>query len=72
MVKISMDVFVRKFQPDRYILWKAGEDDAPIDHFIPTPEAAEFLKIENGKPSKEISRKASSEEPTSPAQGKRS
>lgn len=44
MVKISMDVFVRKFQPDRYSLWKAGKDNTPIDHSKPTPEAAEFLK----------------------------
>uniref|UniRef100_A0A3B5KRU5 [histone H3]-trimethyl-L-lysine(9) demethylase n=1 Tax=Xiphophorus couchianus TaxID=32473 RepID=A0A3B5KRU5_9TELE len=39
MVKISMDAFVRKFQPDRYKLWKAGKDDTPIDHVKPTPEA---------------------------------
>ncbi|XP_077440052.1 lysine-specific demethylase 4A isoform X2 [Vanacampus margaritifer] len=44
MVKISMDVFVRKFQPERYKLWKAGKDNAPIDHAKPTPEAAIFLK----------------------------
>uniref|UniRef100_A0A8C9U1T7 [histone H3]-trimethyl-L-lysine(9) demethylase n=1 Tax=Scleropages formosus TaxID=113540 RepID=A0A8C9U1T7_SCLFO len=43
MVKISMDVFVRKFQPERYKLWKAGKDLVPIDHTKPTPEAAEFL-----------------------------
>lgn len=42
MVKISMDVFVRKFQPDRYKLWKSGKDNAPIDHTKPTPEAVEF------------------------------
>ncbi|KAG8437055.1 hypothetical protein GDO86_007944 [Hymenochirus boettgeri] len=42
MVKISMDVFVRKFQPERYKLWKAGKDFAAIDHTLPTPEAAEF------------------------------
>ncbi|KAL0190272.1 hypothetical protein M9458_012970, partial [Cirrhinus mrigala] len=50
MVKISMDLFVRKFQPERYKLWKAGKDNAPIDHSKPTPEAAEFLtdgKTEN-------------------------
>uniref|UniRef100_A0A671P1K7 [histone H3]-trimethyl-L-lysine(9) demethylase n=1 Tax=Sinocyclocheilus anshuiensis TaxID=1608454 RepID=A0A671P1K7_9TELE len=50
MVKISMDVFVRKFQPERYKLWKAGKDSAPIDHSKPTPEAAEVLtdgKTEN-------------------------
>ncbi|XP_053324963.1 lysine-specific demethylase 4A [Spea bombifrons] len=42
MVKISMDVFVRKFQPERYKLWKSGKDVGPIDHTQPTPEAAEF------------------------------
>ncbi|XP_057697381.1 lysine-specific demethylase 4A isoform X2 [Corythoichthys intestinalis] len=41
-VKISMDVFVRKFQPERYKLWKAGKDNAPIDHSQPTPEADVF------------------------------
>ncbi|XP_059353696.1 lysine-specific demethylase 4A-like isoform X2 [Carassius carassius] len=51
MVKISMDVFVRKFQPERYKLWKAGKDSAPIDHSKPTPEAAEFLT--DGKMEKE-------------------
>ncbi|XP_047445612.1 lysine-specific demethylase 4A isoform X2 [Mugil cephalus] len=43
MVKISMDVFVRKFQPDRYEQWLAGRDVVPIDHSRPTPEAKEFL-----------------------------
>ncbi|KAK3580963.1 hypothetical protein CHS0354_006990 [Potamilus streckersoni] len=28
-VKISMDTFVRRFQPERYELWKAGRDIAP-------------------------------------------
>ncbi|XP_066479807.1 lysine-specific demethylase 4A [Tiliqua scincoides] len=46
MVKISMDVFVRKYQPDRYKLWKAGKDVTVLDHTLPTPEAAEFLKGE--------------------------
>ncbi|XP_050817071.1 lysine-specific demethylase 4A isoform X1 [Gopherus flavomarginatus] len=55
MVKISMDVFVRKYQPDRYKLWKAGKDVTTIDHTLPTPEAAEFFKgellqkVKNGK-----------------------
>ncbi len=45
MVKISMDVFVRKFQqPERYELWLAGKDNASIDHSKPTPEAAEFFR----------------------------
>ncbi|XP_029474599.1 lysine-specific demethylase 4A isoform X2 [Rhinatrema bivittatum] len=47
MVKISMDVFVRKFQPERYKLWKAGKDNQVIDHTIPTPEAAEFHQEEH-------------------------
>ncbi|KAM9482803.1 uncharacterized protein kdm4aa isoform 3-T3 [Clarias gariepinus] len=44
MVKISMDVFVLKFQPERYKLWMAGKDRMIIDHSKPTPEAAEFLQ----------------------------
>ncbi|KAF5909391.1 lysine-specific demethylase 4A isoform X2, partial [Clarias magur] len=44
MVKISMDVFVLKFQPERYKLWMAGKDSMIIDHSKPTPEAAEFLQ----------------------------
>ncbi|XP_022610688.1 lysine-specific demethylase 4A-like isoform X4 [Seriola dumerili] len=43
MVKISMDVFVKKFQPDRYEQWLAGRDVIPINHSRPTPEAREFL-----------------------------
>uniref|UniRef100_A0A8C6SUU4 [histone H3]-trimethyl-L-lysine(9) demethylase n=1 Tax=Neogobius melanostomus TaxID=47308 RepID=A0A8C6SUU4_9GOBI len=40
MVKIPMDTFVRKYQPERYKLWKAGKDTAPIDHSKATPEPA--------------------------------
>ncbi|XP_034558558.1 lysine-specific demethylase 4A isoform X4 [Notolabrus celidotus] len=43
MVKISMDVFVKKFQPDRYEQWLNGRDVSSIDHSRPTPEAKEFL-----------------------------
>lgn len=68
MVKISMDVFVRKFQPERYKLWKAGKDNSPIDHTKPTPEAAEFLRSDNKKPSKDISSETSPEKLTAPAQ----
>ncbi|TDH08240.1 hypothetical protein EPR50_G00095700 [Perca flavescens] len=68
MVKISMDVFVRKFQPDRYKLWKAGKDNAPIDHSKPTPEAAVFLKEDKSEPSKETPSEAGSEEPATPVQ----
>lgn len=41
-----MDVFVRKYQPDRYKLWKVGKDVTVIDHTLPTPEASEFFKGE--------------------------
>lgn len=69
MVKISMDIFVRKFQPERYKLWKAGKDNAPIDHSKPTPEAAEFLKEDKKtKPSKASPCEVSSEEPDTPVQ----
>ncbi|TNM97868.1 hypothetical protein fugu_014114 [Takifugu bimaculatus] len=53
MVKISMDVFVKKFQPERYENWLAGQDVIPINHARPTPEAKEFLKESwNDAPSK--------------------
>uniref|UniRef100_A0A3B5AM62 [histone H3]-trimethyl-L-lysine(9) demethylase n=1 Tax=Stegastes partitus TaxID=144197 RepID=A0A3B5AM62_9TELE len=68
MVKISMDVFVRKFQPDRYKLWKAGKDNTPIDHSKPTPEAAEFLKEDKIEPKTESLSEAGCEEPTAPIQ----
>ncbi|XP_071066103.1 lysine-specific demethylase 4B isoform X2 [Dasypus novemcinctus] len=36
MVKISMDVFVRILQPERYELWKQGKDLTALDHTRPT------------------------------------
>ncbi|XP_069734095.1 lysine-specific demethylase 4B isoform X1 [Phaenicophaeus curvirostris] len=36
MVKISMDVFVRILQPERYDIWKQGKDTAALDHMKPT------------------------------------
>ncbi|XP_059197897.1 lysine-specific demethylase 4B [Centropristis striata] len=36
MVKISMDVFVRCLQPDRYELWKQGKDVTVLDHLKAT------------------------------------
>lgn len=44
MVTISMDIFVRKFQPDRYQLWKQGKDLYTIDHTKPTPETTSEVK----------------------------
>uniref|UniRef100_A0A4W5N3N7 [histone H3]-trimethyl-L-lysine(9) demethylase n=1 Tax=Hucho hucho TaxID=62062 RepID=A0A4W5N3N7_9TELE len=49
MVKISMDLFVKKYQPERYEQWLAGQDTGSIDHSRPTPEAKEFLGEEEGK-----------------------
>ncbi|XP_062864359.1 lysine-specific demethylase 4C [Trichomycterus rosablanca] len=37
MVKISMDPFVRHFQPDRYQAWTQGKDTCPLDHTLATP-----------------------------------
>ncbi|CAB1445957.1 unnamed protein product [Pleuronectes platessa] len=37
MVKISMEPFVKRFQPDRYANWMVGKDSAPLDHTHPTP-----------------------------------
>uniref|UniRef100_A0A8C6MLV9 [histone H3]-trimethyl-L-lysine(9) demethylase n=1 Tax=Nothobranchius furzeri TaxID=105023 RepID=A0A8C6MLV9_NOTFU len=68
MVRISMDVFVRKFQPDRYKLWKAGKDNSPINHSKPTSEASEFLIKDGRKLSKEIPAETSSEEPDTKSQ----
>ncbi|CAH2292889.1 lysine-specific demethylase 4B isoform X1 [Pelobates cultripes] len=36
MVKISMDVFVKFLQPDRYEVWKQGKDTTVLDHLKPT------------------------------------
>ncbi|XP_054439104.1 lysine-specific demethylase 4C isoform X3 [Pteronotus mesoamericanus] len=44
MVKISMDIFVKKFQPDRYQLWKQGKDIYTIDHTKPTPASTPEVK----------------------------
>ncbi|XP_072373316.1 lysine-specific demethylase 4C-like isoform X3 [Scyliorhinus torazame] len=44
MVKISMDIFVEKFQPSRYTLWKQGKDIQTIDHTKPTPESTPELE----------------------------
>ncbi|XP_032859633.1 lysine-specific demethylase 4C isoform X2 [Tyto alba] len=44
MVKISMDIFVKTFQPNRYQLWKQGKDIYTIDHTKPMPESTPELK----------------------------
>ncbi|XP_040613230.1 lysine-specific demethylase 4C isoform X2 [Mesocricetus auratus] len=45
MVQISMDIFVKKFQPDRYQIWKQGKDIYTIDHTKPTPESTPEVKL---------------------------
>ncbi|NXL38359.1 KDM4C demethylase, partial [Glaucidium brasilianum] len=44
MVTIPMDIFVRKFQPKRYKLWKEGKDLYTIDHINPMPEVKVCLR----------------------------
>ncbi|KAG9480707.1 hypothetical protein GDO78_012263 [Eleutherodactylus coqui] len=48
MVKISMDVFVKFLQPDRYEVWKQGKDITVIDHLkateVSSPELEAWLE----------------------------
>uniref|UniRef100_A0A673V1L6 Lysine-specific demethylase 4B n=1 Tax=Suricata suricatta TaxID=37032 RepID=A0A673V1L6_SURSU len=82
MVKISMDVFVRILQPERYELWKQGKDLTVLDHTRPTalssPELstwsasraslkAKLLRRSHRKRSQ--SKKPKPEDPKSPGEG---
>ncbi|XP_076969324.1 lysine-specific demethylase 4D [Tamandua tetradactyla] len=42
-VSFSMDAFVRILQPERYELWKQGQDRAALDHRQPTAPAGQVL-----------------------------
>ncbi|XP_062284985.1 lysine-specific demethylase 4C isoform X2 [Scomber scombrus] len=44
MVKISMEPFVKRFQPDRYANWMLGKDSTPIDHTFATPSSTPELQ----------------------------
>uniref|UniRef100_A0A8C9XZ21 Lysine-specific demethylase 4B n=1 Tax=Sander lucioperca TaxID=283035 RepID=A0A8C9XZ21_SANLU len=44
MVKISMEPFVKRFQPDRYTNWMVGKDSAPLDHILATPSTTPELQ----------------------------
>lgn len=44
MVKISMEPFVKRFQPDRYANWMLGKDSAPLDHTMATPKSTPELQ----------------------------
>ncbi|XP_063003105.1 lysine-specific demethylase 4B isoform X2 [Elgaria multicarinata webbii] len=46
-VKISMDVFVRVLQPERYDLWKQGKDLTALDHMKPTALTSPELEAWN-------------------------
>uniref|UniRef100_A0AAR2J762 [histone H3]-trimethyl-L-lysine(9) demethylase n=1 Tax=Pygocentrus nattereri TaxID=42514 RepID=A0AAR2J762_PYGNA len=45
MVKISMDPFVRRFQPDRYQAWTQGKDPCVLDHTLATPSTTPELQM---------------------------
>lgn len=45
MVKISMDPFVKRFQPDRYQAWTQGKDPCMIDHTLATPSTTPELQL---------------------------
>lgn len=44
MVKISMEPFVKRFQPDRYANWMLGKDSASLDHTLATPRTTPELQ----------------------------
>uniref|UniRef100_A0A3Q0QPJ8 Lysine-specific demethylase 4B n=1 Tax=Amphilophus citrinellus TaxID=61819 RepID=A0A3Q0QPJ8_AMPCI len=44
MVKISMEPFVKRFQPDRYANWMLGKDSTYIDHTLSTPSTTPELQ----------------------------
>ncbi|XP_035992755.1 lysine-specific demethylase 4C isoform X3 [Fundulus heteroclitus] len=44
MVKISMEPFVKRFQPDRYANWMLGKDSTLIDHTVPAPSTTPELQ----------------------------
>uniref|UniRef100_A0A7N8XYR9 Lysine-specific demethylase 4B n=1 Tax=Mastacembelus armatus TaxID=205130 RepID=A0A7N8XYR9_9TELE len=44
MVKISMEPFVKRFQPDRYANWMLGKDSTTIDHTLATPSTTPELQ----------------------------
>ncbi|XP_006834007.1 PREDICTED: lysine-specific demethylase 4D-like [Chrysochloris asiatica] len=44
-VMFSMDAFVRILQPERYKLWKQGQDRAAVDHTKPTALTSQELTV---------------------------
>uniref|UniRef100_A0A8C5FRD5 Lysine-specific demethylase 4B n=1 Tax=Gadus morhua TaxID=8049 RepID=A0A8C5FRD5_GADMO len=69
MVKISMDVFVRCLQPERYELWKQGKDTTVLDHLKPTE--VDSAQLEQWRQRRVAHRGPAEEEPVPPAEGGR-
>ncbi|KAM3864765.1 lysine-specific demethylase 4C [Diretmus argenteus] len=44
MVKISMEPFVKRFQPERYATWMLGKDSTTLDHTLATPSTTPELQ----------------------------
>ncbi|CAL1299583.1 unnamed protein product [Larinioides sclopetarius] len=63
-VKICMDIFVKKFQPDRYELWKAGKDfgthpEDPSRHYAaPPPRKVELALLAQREQRKKMAKEA--------------
>uniref|UniRef100_A0A4W6G7B0 [histone H3]-trimethyl-L-lysine(9) demethylase n=1 Tax=Lates calcarifer TaxID=8187 RepID=A0A4W6G7B0_LATCA len=66
MVKISMEPFVKRFQPDRYANWMLGKDSTPIDHTLATPSTTPELQSWLQRRRKTKPRLRTSEEPVGP------
>uniref|UniRef100_A0A8C6X1S5 [histone H3]-trimethyl-L-lysine(9) demethylase n=1 Tax=Naja naja TaxID=35670 RepID=A0A8C6X1S5_NAJNA len=67
-VKISMDVFVRVLQPERYDLWKQGKDNTVLDHMKPTaltsPELDAWNETKNKQNNTLLTDSEGEEQPT--------
>ncbi|XP_055940867.1 lysine-specific demethylase 4C-like [Argiope bruennichi] len=63
-VKICMDIFVKKFQPDRYELWKIGKDigthpEEPTRHYAaPPPRKVELAILAQREQQKKVAKQA--------------
>uniref|UniRef100_A0AAY5EV97 [histone H3]-trimethyl-L-lysine(9) demethylase n=1 Tax=Electrophorus electricus TaxID=8005 RepID=A0AAY5EV97_ELEEL len=72
MVKISMDPFVRRFQPDRYQAWIQGKDACLLDHTLATPSTTPELQawLQSSRRVRLAQRdRATSQEPAAEAEG---
>uniref|UniRef100_A0A8I3PE02 Lysine demethylase 4D n=1 Tax=Canis lupus familiaris TaxID=9615 RepID=A0A8I3PE02_CANLF len=65
-VTFSMDAFVRILQPERYELWKRGQDRAAVDHTEPTAADSRELSAWRGGASPGEGRAGPEAPPTAP------